>query len=414
MIRKIRVKFIRIALVVLSVAMVLVTVVVNAANWYFVRAEMLETISTITHNDGKLPVDETLGDRNDATTGKRVSRESQYETRFFSIAYAGDGTYNVIDMAHIASVSESDAVSLAQEAVGTGKTSGFLSGYMFSVRTTGDATIVTFLNCETKLNALRSLAYISGITCLSGILLALLFVALFSKKAIQPLIENVEMQKQFITNAGHELKTPVTVISANMDILSQDLGKNEWVAGTQKQVGLLRKLINELIFLSRMDEAEGNVEQQRFCLSEALVDTASPFVAMAEFEGKALTVVAAPDIWMRGDEGMIRRLISLLLDNAVKYAPENDAIRLALRTDGKRIVLETENALTETMDENALSRLFDRFYRADPARSKENGKGGYGIGLTVAKAIAERHGGEISARIMPSGKIRFVCILQRA
>jgi signal transduction histidine kinase len=178
-------------------------------------------------------------------------------------------------MTHIASVTEEEALALARQAVETGRSYGYLDHYMFLVNAWSGQTLITVLDCETKLNALRSLAVISGAACLIGILLAALVGARGSRRAIQPLSESAEKQQRFITDAGHELKTPLTVISANMDILSQDLGPNEWVEGTQKQVGALRALVNELVYLSRLDEEE-RLEAQRFDLSAAVEEVPRP------------------------------------------------------------------------------------------------------------------------------------------
>ena len=407
MIRKIRGKFIRIALAALAVAMILVTVIVNVANWYFAQQEMLETMSLITRNDGRYPVSDSA-ERGGKGFGGRFSRESSFETRYFSVAYQSSSEYQAIDMTHIASVTESEALELARQVIESGRDYGYLGNYMFLAKAKSDLTIITVLDCETKLNALRSLAAISGVTCLLGILLATLFVALFSRKAIQPLIESAEKQKRFITDAGHELKTPLAVISANMDILSQDLGSNEWVVSTQKQVGTLRSLVNEMVYLSRLDEEEQMVPQ-KFDLSAAVLDAAAPFVAMAEFHGTALTVDAAPGISLMGDEAAVRRLVSVLCDNAVKYSSEGDEILLTLQAEGRRAKLETRNVPAEPIPPEAMAHLFDRFYRGDPARSKEYGNGGCGIGLAVAKAIVEKHGGEMTASSTGDGKIRFVC-----
>lgn len=409
MIHDIRIKFIKIALAALTVAMVCVTLVINTVHWISVRQEMYDTMSLISRNDGQYPLDSVKGDK-PAKGGGRSSRESPYETRYFSVQESEDGTFSALDMTNIASVTEEEALLLAQRAVSSGHESGFLSNFLYLVKDKGTSRIVVFLDCETKLRAVGTLGLISAIACAAGILAAFLFVALVSKKAIGPMVKNAETQKQFITDAGHELKTPLSVISANMDILSLDLPKNEWVESTQKQVKHLRGLVNELVLLSRMDEEGGQVEMQQFDLSAAFADTAAPFATMAEFQGKELAVEVSSGIMYRGDEGMLRRLISILLDNAVKYAPEGDRIQAGLCSDGKRVTLSTANALTGPMDEATLSRLFDRFYRADPSRSRDGGKSGYGIGLSIARAVAEKHGGKMDARL-EEGRICFTCTL---
>ena len=269
-----------------------------------------------------------------------------------------------------------------------------------------------FLNCESKRNEIIWLALISLFACAVGILLALILVSLLSKKAIQPMMENIERQKQFITDAGHELKTPLTVISANMDVLSMDIGQNEWVQGTQKQVANMRKLVNELVYLSRMDETDSHLEKSVVDLSKAVQDVAAPFEGMAEFNGKNMVLNIEDDIKVSGDEAALRRLISTLCENAVKYAPEDSEIQISLTQSGKSVMLITENAMKEPLSEEALSHLFDRFYRSDESRSKEENSG-FGIGLSIARAITEKHSGTIKAKIVDSNRLQIICLLPK-
>jgi hypothetical protein len=157
----------------------------------------------------------------------------------------------------------------------------------------------------------------------------------------------------------------------------------------------MRDLVGELIYLSRLDEEDANLQWTAFSLTQAVREAAEPFEGMAEFKGKALKCAVQEDVSMHGDESAIRRLVSVLLDNAVKYAPQDDVINLTLRADGRRAQLTVENGLSGPMDPEVLKHLFDRFYRADESRSRESG--GYGIGLSVARAILEKHGLKLSA-----------------
>ncbi len=413
MIKTIRRRFIRIALFALTIAMIFVSGVINLANWISVRQEMDSTMALLIQYDGQISnIEFPANDMDNRVDLPRIkhNREAIYENRYFSILYTAGGDYAVHDMTQIASYSETDAVALAQSVIKSGKATGFLDDFLYAVYRKDNAQIIIFLDCGTKLGALRSLLWISGIACLLGIAIAWLIVALVSKRMIHPLIESAEKQKQFITDAGHELKTPLTVISTNMELLTMDVGANEWIQSTQKQLGAMRSLVNELVFLSRMDEDEAALPKRQFNLTDALEDTVGPFADMAEFQGKTFAVTAEKGIVYSGDESSIRRLMSVLCDNALKHAPHNDTVSVRLRRDGKRVVLETENSLSEPMDEKTLSHLFDRFYRADQSRVKTDVHSGYGIGLAVAKAIVAKHNGQISACVK-EGRITFSCVL---
>ena len=259
------------------------------------------------------------------------------------------------------------------------------------------------------MDGLRRLLLISVLACAGGILAAWLLVFLFSKRAIQPLIRNAVQQKQFITDAGHELKTPLTVISANMDALELNTEKNEWIDSTREQVANMRGLVNDMIYLSRLDEDGALPDKETVDFSALVQDEVKSFQGMADFMGKTLEAEIADALYVQGDRNALARLVRQLCDNAVKYAPEEDVIRVRLGREGREIRLTEENSLTDPLPDEALSHLFDRFYRPDASRSRESG--GYGIGLSMVRSIAEKHDGRIRAERTDNGKIRFVCTL---
>lgn len=404
MIRGIRRRFIRIALGVLALAMVLVTGIVNVANWVNVRAELYETMEALCQGQGPGGQFGRKGGRN------RHMRNMLDESLYFKVYLDQDETPALWDRSRIADPDEAEVDAIVAEALATGRESGFCRDHLFCVSEQRGDRVMIFLNCETKLTRVRRLALISAAACVGCILLAWLLVALFSRRAIKPLVENAVMQKQFITDAGHELKTPLTVIAANMDVLALETGDNEWVRSTRKQVANMRGLVNELIYLSRLDEEDARLGREDVDLSKLVREAAEPFVGMAEFSGKSMAVAVEDGIRVTGDAAALNRLVSILCDNAVKYAPEGDGIAIALQRDRRGIALTAENGLAAPLDPEALSHLFDRFYRVDASRSKASG--GYGIGLSVARAIAEKHGGRIAAKQSEDGdRIKFICRL---
>ena len=412
MIRGIRRRFMRIAISVLALAMVLVAVIINGANWVNVRSELYETLGFLeemqAQKDAMGP-----GPRGDLPTRRgnpsRHLRNMANESRFFSVTVGDDGSCALGDTTHVSEEDADSLVELATRALAGGRTSGFWGDYLFRVNGQSGERVALFLNCETKLTRVRLLALISAVACAGCVLLAWLLVGLFSSRAIRPLVESAIQQKQFITDAGHELKTPLTVISANMDVLTLETGENEWIRSTQKQVANLRGLVGELIYLSRLDEEDAKLQKTEVDLSKLVAESAEPFVGMAEFAGKTLNVDVEDGVHMTGDGAMLGRLVSILCDNAVKYAPEGDTIAVILARSRKGIMLITDNAVLQPMSDETLRHLFDRFYRADASRSRESG--GYGIGLSVARAIAEKHGGSIRVRQTPEGRVRFECML---
>ena len=412
MIRGIRRRFMRIAIGVLALVMVLVAVIINGANWVNVRSELYETLGFLEEMQAQKGA-MGPGPRGDLPTRRgnpsRHLRNMANESRFFSVTVGDDGSCALGDTTHVSEEDADSLVELATRALAGGRTSGFWGDYLFRVNGQSGERVALFLNCETKLTRVRLLALISAVACAGCVLLAWLLVGLFSSRAIRPLVESAIQQKQFITDAGHELKTPLTVISANMDVLTLETGENEWIRSTQKQVANLRGLVGELIYLSRLDEEDAKLQKTEVDLSKLVAESAEPFVGMAEFAGKTLNVDVEDGVHMTGDGAMLGRLVSILCDNAVKYAPEGDTIAVILARSRKGIMLITDNAVLQPMSDETLRHLFDRFYRADASRSRESG--GYGIGLSVARAIAEKHGGSIRVRQTPEGRVRFECML---
>ena len=426
MMKQIRQRFIKIALLALTLAMLLVAGVINAVHYVNTSAELKETLNYIVENDnanaqakqGKF----NENNKGNSATGDTIQQNGHKggnhrmdtkleESRYFIAIQNSEGEIVLGAGSKETEYSKNDLLTIAAEVFTSGNDSGHTKNYLYQVTDKDDGSrVAVFLNYESKKEEVISLALISLGACVIGILLSLLLVSLLSKKAIRPMMDNIERQKQFITDAGHELKTPLTVISANMDVLSMDIGPNEWVQGTQKQVADMRKLVNELVYLSRMDETDSAFERNEFNLSNAVNTVAEPFVSMAEFNGKNMIVNAENNLTYCGDEAAIKRLVSILCENAVKYAPEDTDIHVSLSKSSKNIILKTENVMKEPLSDEALTRLFDRFYRGDTSRSKDENKG-FGIGLSVARAITEKHGGIIKAQKTPDDQLRIICTL---
>ena len=416
MIRKLQKRFIRIAVLVLTAAMVIVVGIVNTVNLISVRNELQGTLSMLA--DGGAPAFPAVppdGDGDEARhtgakdAGKqelreggwnRHSRNMMNESAWFAIRFSEDGEIQNKNLTRMeeGAIGESPE-ELARQALESGRESGWIQDYCFLVKQEeGRGTAVIMLNCETRMTAVRNLALISGIACAGGILLSWLLVTLFSRKAVEPTIRNMEQQKQFITNASHELKTPLTVISTNMELLKTELPDNPWVRSTQKQTGALRHLVEELVYLSRMEEEHPALTMESLDTGEMLREAAEPFQAMAEFSGKEMEVRAAEGLRITGDRNSVQRLMSTLCDNAVKYTPEGGKILAEAVQEGRNAAIRVANTVEKPLTKEQCAQLFNRFYRADDSRSKEKQKG-FGIGLAIAAAITEKHGGSIQARM---------------
>ena len=255
---------------------------------------------------------------------------------------------------------------------------------------------------------MENLLFTSVGVAASFLVLIFLLSFLLSKRAVAPFVRNLEQQKRFITDAGHELKTPITSISTSADVLMMLHGEEEWTENIRKQTDRLAGLVEDLIMLSRLDEETPFPEKADFSLSEAAWEIAQPFDTLARAQGRDLVIDIGDDIRFLGERISIQKMMSILLDNAVKYSDGKGEIRFLVYEKRGKKYIETANTC-RMMDQEELSHLFDRFYRPDTSRSKATG--GTGIGLAIARAVVQAHGGKIEA-VCPDGKsIRFQVVL---
>ena len=265
---------------------------------------------------------------------------------------------------------------------------------------TDEKLLIVFVDCSRDTQNVESVAAISCLVAVGCYLLVLILVILCSRKAIRPVIESMEKQKQFITDAGHELKTPIAIISANTEVIEMCSGESEWTESIHHQTERLTSLVTQLLTLAKMDEGGGQLELKEWNASETIIDAVQSFEAPAVTKQITLQTDIAKELRMEGDAARIHQLVSLLVDNAVKYTPEGGTIRVRWWKNGKKAELAVENTC-DNLPEGDLNRLFDRFYRADASRARESG--GYGIGLSVAAAIVQAHKGKITAERTKDG-----------
>ena len=334
-----------------------------------------------------------------------INPETPFSTRHFTVLFNDDGEVSQVFTDAIYAIDEEMAVKYAKE-VKDGGERGWISSYRYKVFSSDLGTGVVFVDGSVNLSVLMQTTTIAGLVLLACAALVLVLILILSGKAVKPIAESYEKQKQFITDANHELKTPLTLILANLDIAEAELGKNEWLEDIRTEGNRMTELVGQLVALSRMDEDEQELVATEVSIGEIVLDTVSEFEPLAKERGKTLFSDVDKYVTCNGDEALLYRLIGILLDNAVKYCDNGGEICLTLNR-GRRVVLTVENTYA-AVDEIELGRLFDRFYRADKARTFT---GGYGIGLSMAKAIVEKHHGEITAYKKDSAHIGFKVVL---
>lgn len=229
-----------------------------------------------------------------------------------------------------------------------------------------------------------------------GIIVYFLFSLFLARIALRPVEDSWKKQKQFVADASHELKTPLSVILANTDILASHKEETvesqmKWVENTRAEAVRMAELVNQLLFLAKNDDGL-KVQMQDVNFSNCVEGIVLGYDAVFYEKQHKFSYEVTPDVWVVGNEGQLKQLVTILLDNANKYSKGEGNITLRLQNNGKHCTLTVAND-SEQLSEEQLSHLFDRFYTVDNSRNKNNG--GNGLGLNIAQVICQTHNGSI-------------------
>lgn len=334
--------------------------------------------------------------------GDFITPETRYATRYFTVRLDEHRNTIFANTDFIATVSPTEALDYAERAVERGRERGWISDYRYKLCYASDgAAVVIFVDASASRSFLvRTMSVCAAVLALAAAFI-LGLIALLSGRAMKPIAESYEKQKQFITDASHELKTPLTLILTNIDIAEAELGENEWLSDIRSEGQRMSELVKRLVELSRMDEEGHGIDMEPVALGRMVSEAVSEFEAPILRSGRRLVSDIDESVVCRGDEALLREVIGILLDNALKYCDCEGEISVTLRYR-KGATLTVENSYSDA-GSLELSRLFDRFYRADKAR----GTGGYGVGLSIALSIIHKHRGEISAYAAGEGRVGF-------
>ena len=426
-IKKLRWKFVLVSFCSLFVTMLLITGLLSGTNYYLARKNIRNTLQYIVNNGGYLPGSETNAERdtehhssydvirflneifNVENYENTSNPEFYYTTRYFAIIYDENLNISKVITNHIAAVNPKEAETYGAMALDEPVSFGRYGDYYYTVAdmSTG-GTIVVYLDSSDMILGSSRIIYLSMSLILIGIIIAAIITGIFSKWAIASEVRNMELQKRFITNASHELKTPLAVIRANTEMMEMLSGESEWTTSTMRQVDRLNGLIKNLVMIARADENENSVVMQECDITKSVRETVQTFVAIAETDNKKLEDKIRDDVKMTASDGSIRQLSSLLIDNAIKYCDEGGMITVSLSQKGKGVQLVVSNDFKDGANVD-YKRFFERFYRED--KSHNTDRGGYGIGLSIAESIVKQYKGSIGA-YWKDGIISFVCILK--
>lgn len=396
--KKLRQKIVFAVFVSVLVVFMLTVLSVGAAIKFSTISRSDNITEFIADNGGKLPIKKNYDKLSESEKIRlyEFDEETPYRLRYFVVNYSS-GKVESVNVEHIAAVDESTAEEFAETVLMSGNKTGDCYDYRY--RVSDDNTCVVFLDISDEI---ESSNYLVIIMCLVALMFVAVITVIFyflSKRVVRPFEENSRMQKQFITDASHELKTPLAIISANAEVLAYKDGENEWINNITTQVGRIGELINELLTLNRLEEIEDNIDIEEVNLSEIITKASDDFVEVFKSKNVTLTREVKENVTLNGNFSQLERLVSVLVENASKYVSESGEVKITLKQDSKHTKFSVFNSCE--IDKNVdYSHLFDRFYRPDASRTSKTG--GHGIGLSIAKRIAMLHNGKIEA--VPSGE----------
>ena len=406
MFKSLRKKFVATAVGSVAVVIVILAIALNFINFNKLEERIDTTLLDASKSQALIKIFAEDGD--DLVITKNSSSATEYNG--FSIAKVDNNGRIIKAYRDDSLIADQDALqSKVIEALGKGKSSGFIGSYRFLKVETDVGNLILFLNCQRELDSYESFVKNSVLISIGVIISVLVLIILVSKRVIAPIQETYLKQKQFITGASHELKTPLAIISSNADVLEMMNGDSKWTTNIHNQVDRLTSLVNSLVVFSRMEEKD-TVERTNFDLTETLKSRIEDFDELANFQKKYIVTDIDENLNYYGEKESIIQLMDILLENAIKYAPEDSNIWVKLNKNRKYATLKVSNKANVVKGD--LSKVFDRFYRLDESRN--SAIKGYGIGLSMAQLIAEKHKETIQAYAPEDGifkiEMRFTLV----
>lgn len=395
MIRKFQRKFVLITMITLFFILSLIILAATSLNYYNMNSRADAFLELLSENQGNISK-EDLRSLNEQSF---YTENIPYEMRYFIVDFKDD---TVIDRSHMESISEEEGKILSGFMLKNEGNKGTIQNMRYLIDR--DHSQLYVLNIYEGQKAFENFFVNTVFISVMSLFAVFIIVSVFSKKAIKPMTEGLLKQRKFITDAGHEIKTPLSIIAANCEVLELQYGRNEWIESTQNQVRRMNLLIKNLLTLAKMDEENIDIHFVTLNLSEIAEEIIQPFTVLADQKGIEVQKRIEKNLYISADPNRISHLISILMDNSIKYTPVDGVIEIYLERKGKNIIIDFINTV-EKMPEGNLERLFDRFHREDDSRTSEGG--GYGIGLSLARAVVKSHGGRIRASKAEKDKIRF-------
>ncbi|MBQ7897731.1 MAG: HAMP domain-containing histidine kinase [Clostridia bacterium] len=395
-------RFVIFTMTAVTCLLIFIVLAINSLNWLMLERQSDAVLETLVDADGafhKMDFDRP------PPFSRPLNMDRMRSSRFFIVSSDEDGNVVDVNTEQISSIDEETAKSYALKALKKGKEFGRIKEYKYAVKKTDSLQLTFFMDTSEQNESFRM---VLSASCIIAVLcwgILLIIVILLSGKVIRPVLAGMEKQKQFITNAGHEMKTPLAIIQSNNDTMALIHGENKYNLHIRSQTKRLNVLMSNLLTLARLDE-EIPLPTERVNISELTNEMLPVYMEDAQTRKLHFCVHIEPDVIIQTNKDSFAQMLTILLDNALKYTPDDGYISLSLLTEGKHVRIVEENTCDPT-PQPIPERLFERFYRGDFARTQKKDSSGYGIGLSAARAICESFGGKLIAEYSSPNTIRF-------
>lgn len=416
MLKKLKIKFVAIIMTILAIVFILIIGSINYSNYTTNDMQSKGLLISLTENDGVMAsgVPGISGSLPNPSPGPSPGLSLNpspniYESeKTFSVKIDTSGTLSAVaGDGSIFEISEETRV-IVNDILKSNKTSGSINGYQYLVSDKPYGKIIVFLDQRIS-NSITDRLLLTSIIIGGISLLVLFFISLFlAHLMVKPVGEAFEKQKRFISDASHELKTPLSVISVNADVLESEIGENKYLSYIQSESSRMNSLVNSLLTLAKLDSTKSKGLFTEFDLSNAALSIALTFECIAFEENKNYELDIDDGIKYVGEAEKIKQVIAILIDNALKHADDNGLVKVSVKKYCDKIHIEVFNS-GQGIPESESNKIFERFYRSDESRSKHTG--GYGLGLAIAKSIVDEHKGKISVDSQVDNGIKFIVSL---
>lgn len=395
-------RFIVFTMVAITCLLLFQVLAINVLNWTMLERQTDMELQIIVDADATF---QKMNFNRPPQYFRSMDLDRMTSSRFFMVVTDPDGEAVDTLINQISSIDSEKAIEYAQKALGMGKTSGRIGLFKFAVKEMGPNKLVFFIDVTEQGESFKMVLFGSSMIALLCWVILLVIVILLSGRVVRPVLEGIEKQKQFITNAGHEMKTPLAIIQSNNETMALIHGENKYNVHIKNQTKRLNTLMTNLLTLAKLGE-NIKLSTQMTDISAIATEMLVPYQEAAKTRELTFKASIETGIEIQTNEEYFRQLLAIILDNAIKYTVPSGFIDLSLSKDSKHVCLVSQNSCPPEHEKDAET-LFERFYRGDNARTQTEKTSGYGIGLSAARSICEALGGRISAQYTSDTTIKF-------